>query len=160
MASSRSSFFFNKGRSPRRFTPRDDVLYIPSLRGSQDPWQSQSSLRGRLPVAICFALCHPECNEGSPTRLPFLTPSLVGFEEILHFVQNDILGIFVHCFVTAVDPHVAPLLGVTFVCPVIARVARPVAISSRHCEGINPWQSALCSVILSVTKDLLRDYPF
>ena len=98
-------------------------------------------------MAICFALCHPECNEGSPTRLPFLTPHLVGFEEILHFVQNDILVTIVRCLVTAVDPHVVSLLGMTF-------------YTSRHCEGVSPWQSALRSVILSVTKDLLRDYPF
>ena len=72
------------------------------------PWQSNTLCRGGAGSTegqSSFALCHPECNEGSPTRPPFLTPPLVGFEEILHFVQNDILATIVSCLITAVDPH-------------------------------------------------------
>ena len=83
--------------------PRAESSSLELCRGGAGSTEGQSS----------FALCHPECNEGSPTRLPFLTPPLVGFEEILHFVQNDILATIVRCLVTAVDPHVAPLLGMT-----------------------------------------------
>ena len=91
--------------------PRAESSSLELCRGGAGSTEGQSS----------FALCHPECNEGSPTRLPFLTPHLVGFEEILHFVQNDILVTIVRCAFTAVDPHVALLLGMTF-------------YTFRHCE--------------------------
>ena len=129
-------------------------------------WQSNTLCRGGAGSTegqSSFALCHPECNEGSPTRPPFLTPPLVGFEEILHFVQNDILATIVSCLIIAVDPHVATLLGMTIIYSVIARLgtSRGNLIPSAKAEQGRPKVNLpLRSVILSVTKDLLRDTLF
>ena len=86
MAGSRGNLplSLHRCRSPRRFAPRDDVFFNPSLRG--------------VAVAISRSLCHPECNEGSPRLLHAINAGCLlsasrrfftSFRMTAYGVQND-----------------------------------------------------------------------